>query len=71
MVLQYERVYYRKNDAYDVQSVATHEFGHWLSLGHSTFTQAVMYPNIGAGVLKRQLYSDDIDGIKFIYDVAQ
>lgn len=30
-----------------------------------------MYPSIGAGELKRQLYSDDIDGIKFIYDVPQ
>lgn len=52
---------------YDVQSVATHEFGHWLSLGHSSNSAAVMYPTISSGVKKRTLNSDDTSGIQYIY----
>ncbi|MCX5801312.1 MAG: FG-GAP-like repeat-containing protein [Candidatus Eisenbacteria bacterium] len=28
---------------YDLESVATHEFGHWMSFGHSCDTKATMY----------------------------
>ena len=53
---------------FDVQSVATHEFGHWLSLGHSSNTDATMYAYIDPGeTKKRTLHSDDIAGIKYIY----
>lgn len=52
---------------YDVQSVATHELGHWLYLEHSSVSAAVMYPTLAAGQTKRTLTSDDINGIKSIY----
>jgi len=53
---------------FDVQSVATHEFGHWLSLGHSSNTEATMYPTVATGeTKKRTLHSDDIAGIIHIY----
>lgn len=50
---------------YDVETVSLHEFGHWLSLGHSSSTSAVMYAYYTG--TKRSLTQDDIDGIKYIY----
>jgi hypothetical protein len=53
---------------YDVQSVAAHEFGHWLSLGHSSNWDATMYYRTPIGeTKKRTLHSDDIAGIESIY----
>jgi hypothetical protein len=53
---------------YDVQSCVTHELGHWLSLDHSSDTQATMYYSMAANeIKKRSLESDDISGIKSIY----
>lgn len=53
---------------FDVQSAATHEFGHWLSLGHSSNTEATMYSTMSTGeTKKRSLHSDDIAGICYIY----
>ena len=51
----------------DLQSVATHEFGHWLSLGHDDNSAAIMYYSISAGTVKRNLYQTDIEGISAIY----
>ena len=31
------------DDKYDLESVATHEFGHWMSFAHSCDTKATMY----------------------------
>ena len=61
---------------YDIQNVATHEFGHWLNLRD-------LYGNIGDGVndtgktmygyadinevIKRTLHEDDIAGIQWVY----
>lgn len=55
----------------DVESVALHEFGHWLRLEdeYGVF-EAVMYPYLGPGQVKRSLSQDDIDGIKHIYGAA-
>lgn len=56
---------------YDVQSAATHELGHCLSLGHSTYTAATMYYSMGTGeTKKRTLHWDDEDGIQAIYGTA-
>jgi hypothetical protein len=59
----------------DLQSVALHELGHWLSLGHDTdsscssnfTTSPVMCPAYALGKLKRNLHSNDIAGITYIY----
>lgn len=52
----------------DLYSVALHEFGHCLGLGHSTAQPPpVMYPTIGDGVARRGLRSDDVAGRRAIY----
>ncbi|KAF8370067.1 hypothetical protein HHK36_031898 [Tetracentron sinense] len=51
----------------DLESVAVHEIGHLLGLGHSTVRAAVMYPSISPGVARRQLQRDDIQGIRTLY----
>lgn len=56
---------------YDVQSVATHEFGHWLTLYdlyNSTDSEKTMYQWTASNeIKKRSLHSDDIAGIRYIY----
>jgi putative cell wall-binding protein len=54
----------------DVQTVALHEFGHWLALRAlygPNDTAKVMYGNLAAGVIKRTLTADDIAGANWIY----
>lgn len=50
---------------HDVQSVALHEFGHWLSLGHSHEYGSIMY--FYTKSMQRNLHSVDIAGIQYIY----
>lgn len=56
---------------FDVQAVATHEFGHWLDLldlYDSSSSETTMYYQISPGeIKKRSLDSDDIAGIRAIY----
>lgn len=58
-------------NAYDIQSVATHEVGHLLGLDHSGIAHSVMYPfgDVGVGQ-QRSLSTDDILGIGFLYPGA-
>lgn len=56
------------SDSFDVQTAAAHELGHWLSLGHSSDTTAVMYAYLDYGQTKHSLTSDDQAGIKAIYE---
>ena len=49
----------------DVETVALHEFGHWLSLGHSSVNEAIMWYQYKG--IQRTLHADDIAGIKYIY----
>jgi len=45
---------------FDLQTIVTHELGHVLGLGHSTDTGSVMYPNLSAGVARRDLTANDM-----------
>jgi hypothetical protein len=56
----------------DLQTVAVHEMGHWLSLGHDTDagcpnSTPVMCASYVMGTLKRALGANDIAAIKAIY----
>ncbi len=59
------------SNCYDVQNIATHEFGHWLKLNDlysSSDYYKTMYGFADLGeTYKRTLHSDDIAGIKYIY----
>lgn len=51
----------------DLTSVAIHEIGHLLGLGHSNDTAAVMYPTVYALQEKRTLGTDDVAGAQALY----
>jgi len=51
----------------DFYTVALHELGHSLGLGHSAFSGSVMYPSYSGAL--RTLTADDIAGIQAIYGV--
>ncbi|MFA5247729.1 MAG: matrixin family metalloprotease [Patescibacteria group bacterium] len=57
--------------AFDVQNIATHEFGHWLALNDLSGagnTEKTMYYQAAYGeTKKRTLESDDLNGINYIY----
>jgi hypothetical protein len=51
----------------DVESVALHELGHVLGLGHSAVAGAVMFPALELGSLLRTLSADDHEGLLSLY----
>ena len=51
----------------DLESVAVHEIGHNLGLGHSQVQNAIMFPSIPLGTTKRNLGQDDINGLQALY----
>ncbi|KAK8510908.1 hypothetical protein V6N13_091284 [Hibiscus sabdariffa] len=55
------------SDQIHVQSVAVHEFGHTIGLGHSNISKAIMFPSYNPGTIKTDLDQDDIDGLKDLY----
>ncbi|XVF84880.1 hypothetical protein PTKIN_Ptkin17bG0074700 [Pterospermum kingtungense] len=55
------------SSAIDLESVAVHEIGHLLGLGHSSEEDAIMYPTISSRTKKVELANDDIQGIQSLY----
>ena len=55
-----------------IEDIAAHEFGHALGLGHSTSTNATMYPSVSAcNMGNRTLDADDIAGARALYPLQQ
>ena len=51
-----------------IEDIAAHEFGHALGLGHSTSTNATMYPSVSyCNMGNRTLDADDIAGVTALY----
>ncbi|KAM6584304.1 hypothetical protein CsatB_011306 [Cannabis sativa] len=55
----------------DLESVALHEIGHVLGLGHDdTVPDAIMYSTFSYGLTKRNLHPDDIQGVRALYGLS-
>ncbi|XP_023729355.1 metalloendoproteinase 1 [Lactuca sativa] len=55
-------------NTFDMETLALHEIGHLLGLGHSQFQSAIMWGSFSAGVTKG-LTSDDIQGLRALYGI--
>ncbi|KAJ3694909.1 hypothetical protein LUZ60_000286 [Juncus effusus] len=55
------------DDAIDLESVAVHEIGHLLGLGHSSVAEAIMYPTLTIKTRKVNLVEDDVAGVQLLY----
>ncbi|KAK4373211.1 hypothetical protein RND71_008595 [Anisodus tanguticus] len=53
--------------AVDLESVAVHEIGHLLGLGHSSVEDSIMFPSLEAGTRRVELANDDIQGVQVLY----
>lgn len=57
------------NSTYDLQTVAIHEVGHALGLGHSSISTSAMFDVYNG--LKQGIISDDINGLRSLYGPRQ
>ncbi|CAI9109663.1 OLC1v1009525C1 [Oldenlandia corymbosa var. corymbosa] len=53
----------------DLESMAIHEIGHVLGLGHSRIKSAVMYPTTPPNKRIVDLTKDDVNGLQQLYEV--
>ncbi|WP_437730527.1 matrixin family metalloprotease [Sorangium sp. So ce1335] len=58
------------NGCVDTQSIATHEQGHFLGLGHSSERNATMAAYYAAGSSTRTLEDDDVTGVCALYPIG-
>jgi len=56
-------------DAWDVETVALHEFGHAIGLGHAELDRLlqVMHPRLAPGETNRRLTARDVDAARELY----
>ena len=52
------------------ETVALHELGHLLGLGHSDVNGSVMWPTVSTNFTLRTLQADDLAGIRALYPVT-
>jgi hypothetical protein len=58
------------DDSVDLQTILTHELGHFQGLAHSSNDRAVMWPEAGRGEARRDLTFDDTAGLCAVYPPA-
>jgi len=69
-VIYNNNYYWTVNDimpSFDIQSVATHEIGHTIGIGHSENGNALMASGYAMGTLERSLTYDDQVAVSFLY----
>ncbi|WP_437790495.1 matrixin family metalloprotease [Sorangium sp. So ce693] len=59
-----------EGDCIDVRSIATHEEGHFLGLGHTNVRGATMLGFYPGGTSARTIEDDDIEGVCALYPIA-